>query len=158
MIFSFSESLGVFSIKSIKSVGSFFSKFTNLANFMVGLSVATILGATCIYKNPVSAAKVLYSEFTGSKIVKHVHVQEAEYLFARRENLQFLDGNALRSFSYEVGVVPFGTNDLADEDIGWDRLLEFISQNKKYGREPIRVNYTGFEAPGKTNSLERKVD
>ena len=99
------------------------------------------------HKNPVSASKVLYSEFTGSRGAKHVHVEQAKYDYARRENLKFLDNNHLRSLGYELGVVPSGTNTFLDEDIGWDRLFDFLSKNDKYGRDLVRTNYTETDIP-----------
>jgi len=155
------EPISRISARCMQATGSLFSKLGGIANFTVYLTLAMGIGATCIYKNPVNASKVLFAELTGSKAAKHVHVEQAKYDYARRENLKFLDNNHLRSLGYEMGVVPSGTNTFSDEDIGWDRLFDFLSKNNKYGRDSVRTNYTEADIPAiisvPTNSTPTNV-
>ena len=88
-----------------------------------------VYAAMSLAYGPYDAGKVIYSEFSGDKFLKHKHVELAKSFYAGRLHKQELDERDLKNLFIELGVVETSGTKPTEEDITWYRLLDWIEDN-----------------------------
>ncbi len=89
----------------------------------------TYFALSCAY-GPYDAGKVVYSNLSGDASLKHQHLEEAKWLYAKREGKTVLDERDLNSLYFELGLVNSPEQEPQEQDLSWYRLLEWIESHE----------------------------
>ncbi len=98
------------------------------------LSVALIGGgvvytAMSIPYGPYDTGKVIYAELSGNKSLKHRHIEEAKWYYAKRIQKQELNNQDVLNLYRELRIVPTQGQQPSEDDVSWYRLLDWIEDN-----------------------------
>jgi hypothetical protein len=132
MIEKLATEISAIASKSGKLLTIAYDKIKGLGSFAIYSTLLAYTVTSFYFGSPIKGAKVLYSEITGNKSIKHGEVEEAKFFFAKREGLKELDDEHLKNFFYELGVIPCRTNMPTDEEVRWSRLFDFNSRNARF--------------------------
>lgn len=121
-------SVNGFSHYAGKSLHALTKSASFLAEGILGIGAVVYVAMSLAY-GPYDAGKVIYSEFSGDKFLKHKHVELAKSFYAGRLHKQELDERDLKNLFIELGVVETSGTKPTEEDITWYRLLDWIEDN-----------------------------
>lgn len=101
---------------------------STLTDVALSVGVMAYLAMSCAY-DPYDAGKIVYSQLSGDKSVKHRHIEESKWLFAKAMQKQELGSKDMKNLFLELGVVSSEGKEPSEDDVSWYRLLDWIEDN-----------------------------